>query len=235
MISKRKGIVIMCAAAVFVIALSKWMKNDSMVSRTEDKKLIAIDPGHGGFDPGKVGLCQSIEKNINLSIALELKKQLEKNGYQVVMTRELDEALHEEGSSHITKRMDMKKRVDFINQSDAEIAVSIHQNSFTESSPRGAQVFYHTRSEAGKELALVLQAKIKEILADGNYREAKTNEDYYMLKKTTCPFVIVECGFLSNQEEAALLVTEEYQKKVATAISQGIYEYFKREELKNIS
>lgn len=217
----------MFLVAFSVIGLSQWVNQITDVGLEKDQVVIAIDAGHGGFDPGKVGVNDAKEKDINLSISLKLKELLYADGIQVMMTRETDEALHGEGEDRASKQSDMRRRVETINESGATIAVSIHQNSFTESSSHGAQVFYHSQSEEGKNLAVVLQAVIKESIADGNHREAKSNDSYYMLKNTKCPLVIVECGFLSNGEEANLLITEEYQAKMAEAIAKGIKTYLK--------
>lgn len=192
----------------------------------QTKKVIVIDPGHGGFDPGKVGVTGVLEKEINLKIALKLKEILEKKQYKIIMTRTEDKGLYEEGDSN-KKRTDLRNRVEIINQSEAIMAVSIHQNSFSDGSSFGTQVFYHGASEDGKKIANLLQETIKSKIADGNHRVAKANESYYMLKKTKCPLVIVECGFLSNAKEEQLLSTEEYQKKMAEAISEGILLYLK--------
>lgn len=188
------------------------------------KYTIVIDPGHGGFDPGKVGINQALEKDINLKISLYLKDLLEKQNCTVILTRSNDIGLYEENDSN-KKRSDMKKRVDIINESNANLAISIHQNSFQEQSSKGAQVFYHNQSQEGKQLAEVIQAKLKENIDDGNHRMAKSNDSYYMLKNTTCPLVIVECGFLSNQTEADKLITSEYQEQIAQAILEGILSY----------
>ena len=102
--------------------------------------------------------------------------------------------------------------------------VSIHQNSYPEESVKGAQVFYYGQSKEGKKLAETLQQALIDQLDPKNHRQAKANESYFLLKKTPSPTVIVECGFLSNSEEAALLITEEYQKKVAEAVKIGILE-----------
>ncbi len=188
---------------------------------------IVIDPGHGGRDPGKVGVNYALEKDINLKISLKLKKLLEEKGYQIIMTREEDIGLYSEGDAN-KKRSDLNRRIKTINDSDAKFALSIHQNSFTQEYVKGAQVFYHGESVEGKKLAEILQEQIKETIKDGNHRKAKANQSYYMLKKTKCPLVIVECGYLSNHGEAALLITEEYQDKMAEAISLGVQEYLKR-------
>lgn len=207
----------------------KVMKNifdDNLDEETRDITIV-IDPGHGGRDPGKVGVNDALEKEINLKISLKLKSMLEENGITVLMTREEDIGLYSETDSN-KKRADLNSRIHMINSSGAEFAISIHQNSFTQEYVKGAQVFYHNQSEEGKKLALILQEQIKETVNDGNNRKAKSNESYFMLKKTICPLVIIECGYLSNNTEAALLTTDEYQKKMAQAISQGIETYLEQ-------
>lgn len=193
---------------------------------TGEGRVLVLDAGHGAFDPGKVGVNGAIEKDINLSIAQKLRAYLEAAGFTVHMTRESDDALYAEGDSN-KKSADMKSRIRTIEEKQAEFAVSIHQNSFTQESSFGAQVFYFGSSEEGKRLAGCLQTTIKKVIADENHREPKANESYYLLKKSPCPMVIVECGFLSNAREAELLVTEEYQDKMAWAICLGIVEYCK--------
>lgn len=175
---------------------------------------VVLDPGHGGGDPGKVGVNGEKEKDLNLKIACEVQKLLTDAGIRVVMTRSEDEALD-------GKLEDMKKRVALINDTAPNLVVSIHQNSYTDSSVKGAQVFYHTSSEQGRELALVMQEELYR-LDEENRRQAKGNDTYYMLRNTKVPSIIVECGFLSNSEEAALLCTEEYQIKLAEVICAGI-------------
>lgn len=204
-----------------------------MLSHKSDNITVVIDAGHGGFDPGKVGINNALEKDINLSIAFKLKNLLELNDIHVIMTRESDHCLCEK-SDPDKKRTDMKKRATIINSSDAIIAVSIHQNSFTQERYRGAQVFYYYKSEGGKILAETIQERIKKYLNDGNNRLAKSNDSYYMLKQTNCPLVIVECGFLSNWEEANLLGEAYYQEKMAWAIHLGIMEYIKNKNDFNI-
>lgn len=217
------AIVCICIAAAFFLKRDKSVMKFFSVFKKE-KGIIVIDPGHGGFDPGKVGINGVNEKEINLKIGLKVKELFESNGYQVIMTRETDAGLYEDGESN-KKRADMRKRVEMVNESGANVAVSIHQNSFQQESSRGAQVFYHGQSQEGKKLAEILQEQIKETIGDGNHRVAKANDSYYMLKNTQCPLVIVECGFLSNYEEAQLLCQEDYQDKMAKAIYLGIEKY----------
>lgn len=190
----------------------------------KEKVIIVVDPGHGGRDPGKVGVNGALEKDINLSISMKLRTILEDNGFKVIMTREEDIGLYEESDSN-KKRTDLNNRIHIINESNPVIAISIHQNSFTQENVKGAQVFYHQESPEGRRLAEILQIQIKEALGDDNHRKAKSNTSYYMLRKTECPLVIVECGYLSNYNEASLLVNEEYQEKLAQGINLGIIEF----------
>ena len=202
------------------------MKNIFLPEKVgEDKQyVVVIDPGHGGWDPGKVGVNNALEKDINLSIALRVKDLLELNDLKVIMTREEDIGLYSESSSS-KKTADLNKRVEIIHNSEADMAISIHQNSFTSPEIKGAQVFYYTPSEKGEQLALIMQDQLKATMADGNHRKAKANNDYYMLKKTKCPFVIVECGYLSNPREASLLLEKDYQEKLAWAVHLGVIQY----------
>lgn len=186
---------------------------------------IMIDSGHGGYDPGKISCIEGVlEKDINLAIAMKLEAELKAQGFTVCMTRDKDIALCEEGSTH-KKRDDMAKRIALINESGAAFCISIHQNSFTQAGQKGAQVFYYAGSGEGKNLASYLQKSIKDALKDGNRREAKENNNYYLLLHTDCPAVIVECGFLSNPEETRLLMDEAYQQKLVEAITDGVLKY----------
>ena len=187
----------------------------------EDAIQIVLDPGHGGFDPGKVNADGTVEKDINLQISLKLKQELENNGIAVTMTREKDMGLYEE-TSKAKKSEDLKNRCKLIEEKAPVCTVSIHQNSFTDPAVYGPQVFYYHTSEGSKELASALQAALNEDLAIAKPRVEKENESYYMLKRSPSTTVIVECGFLSNENEAKLLITEEYQTKVAQSICRGL-------------
>ena len=149
---------------------------------------------------------------------------LEKEGIRVVMTRTDDNGLYTESDSN-KKIADMKKRCAIIDAAKADIVVSIHQNSYQSPEVKGAQVFYYRKSEKGKRLAEILQKRFDYALRDQNRRKAKPNDSYYLLLHVKCPIVIVECGFLSNWKEAALLKTEEYQDRVAYTLHMGIMEY----------
>lgn len=195
-----------------------------MVANEDPKQVIIVDPGHGGIDPGKVGVNNALEKDINLSISFKLKTYLEEAGYEVILTRTDDNGLYSLGDTN-RKRADMKKRVDLINETNPALTISVHQNSFQQASSKGAQVFYHEKSTEARKLAELIQEQLKLVLNNGNKRLAKSNNSYYMLKNTTCPIVIVECGFLSNPEEADLLLNEDYQNKIAYAMTEGVKEF----------
>lgn len=185
---------------------------------------VVIDAGHGGNDPGKIGINGAQEKEINLLIAEKLKKYLEANDVRVVMTRESDEGLYDADASN-KKVQDMKRRIALIEETAPQITVSIHQNSYPEEYVHGAQVFFYTGSREGQELAESVQRQLVEKVDPENRRQVKANDSYYLLKKTGVPIIIVECGFLSNSGEAAKLCTDEYQEELAWAIHMGILQY----------
>lgn len=199
----------------------------NMGEKNEYKKIVVIDPGHGGYDPGKVGINGELEKDINLKIALKVRELLVNQGYNVVMTRESDEGLDSEsGNAKSKKASDMANRIKIIDEAKADIMVSIHQNSYSSEKVKGAQVFYYAGSDEGKRLAEKLQDVIIRDVDTDNKRKAKDNTNYYILLRVKCPAVIVECGFLSNWEEATALCDEIYQNKMAEGIANGIMEYF---------
>ena len=204
------------------VAKAKGAETD----KNGDTICICVDAGHGGTDPGKVGVNNIEEKEINLQIAKKLRTSLEKQGFQVVMTRTGEADLSEAGADN-AKVSDMRNRVAFIKKKKATFTVSIHQNSYTAESAHGAQVFYYSESAEGKKLAEHIQASLKALVDGENTREVKANNSYYMLKKTPTPTVIVECGFLSNYEEAQQLCQDDYQQQLATGITAGVCAYLK--------
>lgn len=196
------------------------------VQAEPEELVVIIDPGHGGADPGKVAVNDIVEKDINLIIAGKLKVLLEAQGIEVLMTREDDEMLSKEESKN-KKLEDMKERVKLINEALPELVISIHQNSYSDENVSGAQVFYHEASVEGKAAAEIMQKAFLELDTD-NHRQAKGNTDYYLLKHTEVPVIIVECGFLSNPQEAELLKGEAYQGRLAEVMSKGIVTYLER-------
>ena len=225
---KKYNSVVTLVLILVTVAVTKKLDDDVMLAvfgaKPQTLAVVVLDAGHGGMDPGKVGVAGTLEKELNLELVYRVKRLLEQNNVQVVLTRESDAGLYTEADAN-KKSADMRKRVEIINQEAPDLVVSIHQNSYTSPVCRGAQVFYYEGSETGRILAELLQSTIKKTLADGNTREAKSNSSYYMLKKSAYTSVIVECGFLSNPEEEALLLTEEYQEKLAWAIHLGVLQY----------
>lgn len=203
--------------AVYVLGRNV-VKGDSM------ERCVVIDAGHGGIDPGKIGINDVAEKDINLSIAQKVKKYLEFSDVKVVMTRETDKGLNDPDASN-KKVQDMKRRLALIEETAPALAVSIHQNSYPEEYVHGAQIFYYAGSQEGKVLAELLQAQFLDKVDPDNNRQIKPNDSYYLLKKTSVPIVIAECGFLSNWTEAEKLCSEDYQEKIAWAICVGILQY----------
>ena len=203
--------------------------SNSMNSSEVNEKVIVVDPGHGGADPGMLGIGDLEEKKINLEISLKLKKQLEEEGFTVLMTREEDKGLYDDPSRDM-KSQDMQKRIAFINAAKPVLTVSIHQNSYQDSDVKGPQVFYYEHSTEGEKLANALQESLNTGLKVERKREAKANTTYYLLKRSQGTLVIAECGFLTNPDEAALLQTDEYQEKVAQALTEGILTYLNQSD-----
>ena len=213
---------ILCA---FLLAGRGWeMALGERVTEATDQKVVVVDAGHGGRDPGKVGVDGCLEKDLNLEIAKKVQAILEQQDIKVIMIRDTDKGLYEEQTSN-KKVQDMKNRCALINETEPDCVVSIHQNSYHEEYVSGAQVFYYSSSAEGKALAEALQSELISYADPENHRQAKANDSYYLLKKTEAPIAIVECGFLSNWKEAAKLQDDGYQSRVAWAVSMGILTY----------
>ncbi len=210
-----------------ILAGRGWERASSdEVRKVGETWTVVVDAGHGGNDPGKIGVDDSLEKDLNLIIAKKVKRILEQQDIKVLMTRESDEGLYEEQTSN-KKIQDMKNRCALINETKPDCVVSIHQNSYHEEYVSGAQVFYFGSSAESQQLAETIQGKLVSYVDPKNSRQAKANSSYYLLKKTEVPIVIVECGFLSNWEEAKKLQEDSYQNQVAWAVSMGILSYLK--------
>ena len=199
------------------------------VVRAVDKKspkplyTIVIDSGHGGRDNGCSGKNGSVESEINLNISRKLKTYLETLGIRIVMTRSDGNGLYKADAENY-KLSDMEKRIEIINNAKPDMVISIHQNSFADSSQRGAQAFYREGDDLSMEFATSIQSQLLSQLPSA--RMEANDGDYYILNECTVPAVIVECGYLTNGEEELLLMNEEYQSKVAYAIMCGVVKYF---------
>lgn len=193
--------------------------DSSNVQKAE--RCIVIDAGHGGDDPGKIGINGALEKDLNLEIARKVESLLRLEGIETVLTRTGSEGLYDAGAEN-KKVQDMKRRIEKIEEASPMLTVSIHQNSYPEEYVKGAQVFYYKDSKESENAAKLMQESLKQRLDPQNHREAKANASYFLLKKTSSPIIIVECGFLSNQEEAKKLSDPTYQEQVAWAVFMGI-------------
>lgn len=196
-----------------------------------EKPVIVLDAGHGGMDGGCSSADGVPEKGINLNILLNLRDMLKVSGYDVVVTRDTDVSIHDKGIEGIAnqKSSDMDNRLAIFNENPNSICISIHQNQFTDPKYSGAQMFYSDSNSESEELARIIQNKFAENLQPENDREIKLcGKELFLCYYSENPTVMVECGFLSNPEEAALLTTEEYQHKVAFTIFSGINEFVER-------
>ena len=201
-----------------------------VMADADDTTVLVIDAGHGGFDGGAEAADGTQEKNINLEIAKKLADLAAGYEVEVIMTREDDYGLYDEESS-TKKQDDLTRRLEIIEESGADLAVSIHLNSFKQDAGvYGAQVFYASDEQgrtdvfSGKELAENVQKSLEMNISDGRERTAMKKNDVLLMKDPPCPFILVECGFLSNPNEAELLKTAEYQAVLAEAVWQGINE-----------
>ena len=195
----------------------------------EKKGTVVVDAGHGGEDGGATGVHGELEKDINLAIALELQRLLEQHQFEVVMVRDWDTDLSDQNLPTVAqrKRSDLQRRLRLVEESGDCVLLSIHQNFFTESQYSGAQVFYSANDPRGEALAEAIRASIVETLQPENTRQNKVGEGVYLLEQCRVPAVLVECGFLSNPEEAAALADPDYQKRMAQAIYNGLVRYLK--------
>ena len=205
-----------------IVASWKLSELTANVSKEEKKVkkeevVIVVDPGHGGEDPGKVGINDVLEKDLNLQIAKKVKKLLEEAGIKIVMTRTNDKVPD-------AKKEDLNQRVQLINETKPKLALCIHQNSYPDEKIKGAQVFYHTITPEAEDVASIVQEQLRTV-DPTNTRQIKENDTYYMLKNCQVPTIIVECGFLTNPEEAAKLTQEEYQDQIAQAICEGVVKW----------
>ena len=189
---------------------------------------IVVDAGHGGRDAGASGINTGAkESDINLSIAKKLQQYLSDFGFNVVMTRQNQDGLYSQNVSNY-KKDDMAKREKIIEKNKPNMLISIHQNSYSTISEKGAQSFYEQTNELSKNLSECIQNQLINNLP--NARKNCNKGDYFLLKNKTIPCSIVECGFLSNPDEESLLITEDYQQKVAYAIFCGVINYLNNYE-----
>lgn len=215
-----------------------WIRYDAILEDSSSTwhlpmsgKVIVLDPGHGGMDGGASSKSGILEKTVTLEVALKLRDYLQEAGALVIMTREEDVDLASPDTAKIRQRKaeDLRKRAQIVNESEADLYLSIHMNAIPSERWRGAQTFYHLSDKKNEELAVFIQEEIKRNLENTN-RYAKPIHHVYLLKEAKIPGALVEAGFLSNPEEAAMLETEDYQDKVAASIYEGMLRYVSGEK-----
>lgn len=220
--------VAVCAAGITVAHQNRPDTAVPAVGTVEDTPIIILDAGHGGMDGGCSSADGVAEKGINLSILLKVRDLLTMSGYKVEVTRDTDKSIHDSGIEGIAnqKSSDMDNRLELFNKYDNAICLSIHQNQFTDPKYSGAQMFYAPTNSQSEGLAQYMQDSFRTMLQPDNSREIKQcGKELFLCYFCENPTVMIECGFLSNPDEAALLTTEEYQHKVAFTIYAGLQQY----------
>ena len=221
--------------AVILTAAGAWYaagraKDNAMqtVAGMPERQVIVLDAGHGGMDGGCSSAAGDVEKDINLAILLELRELLQASGYEVIVTRDTDVSIHDAGVEGIAnqKSSDMDNRLAIFNSVRGAVCLSIHQNQFTDPQYSGAQMFYADTNSRSAALAQQLQQQFVAFLQPENRRETKlVGKELFLCYYSKNPTVMAECGFLSNPEEAALLVTEDYQRKVAFTLYAALVQF----------
>lgn len=223
--------VVVLAAVLFVSGLGVGAEEDyDVLSYAVANRVIVIDPGHGGVDPGAIGASGTVEKDVNLAISKRLALYLSQAGAAVVLTRQDDADLADagfKGSLIERKRQDLSRRAAKAREVKADFFISVHCNSDVSPRWRGAQVFYCPTSEESKHLAICVQQELKRVLGNTT-REAKPAV-YFITENTSTPAVIIEVGFLSNPQEESLLADETYQSRLAYAVFSGVVKYLVEE------
>lgn len=191
---------------------------------------VAVDPGHGGYDGGARAVDSGVwEKELTLQIARQVERELVSRGAAVTLTRTRDECLAEEGSGKARKRADLQKRLDIAQENHADVFLSVHLNEYRDRSESGPQVFYQRGADEGRLLAGALQQALVDELQPARVRSANAG-DYYVLRSTTLPAALVECGFLSNAQEERKLMEADYQQRIARAVANGLEEWIRLRE-----
>ncbi|SHH54014.1 N-acetylmuramoyl-L-alanine amidase CwlD [Clostridium grantii] len=238
---RNKSIVILIIVVLLQLSINYICNADPLsnlpgIDDSLDEKIILIDPGHGGVDGGAVSKKGTLEKDLNLKIAFKLKEILEKKGYIILLTRDDDYGLYsDKGKIRDKKIEDLDNRCRLKKESECDIYISIHLNMFTDSKYSGAQVWYSDQPKEASELAHLIQNNLIEDLDKTNNRKEKNSKGAYKILRchNEIPSVIVECGFLSNEEEERKLLQNEYQDKIALSIGESVDEFFQIVKLKN--
>lgn len=232
-IGKKSIIAIITAFLIILSAMLylTFMANFSAAEASSmpiTQKTVIVDAGHGGDDGGAIGIDGTVEKDINLDIALKLEKILKFYGFNVIMTRTQDVMTCDDGLDSLRKRKisDIHNRFELMRKNPDAIFISVHQNKFEDSSQHGTQVFYSGNDERSKEIAEAIQTSVTLTLQRKNDRVVKkSGSGIYLLYHAKIPAVLVECGFISNSDEVKKLKDESYRMKLAILIADGLLKY----------
>ena len=196
-------------------------------SLANESMKIVVDAGHGGIDGGVTGIATGVkESDINLAVAMMLKNSLEELGFEVVLTRKTEGGLYGTPTKGF-KRRDMEKRKEIIQKASPALVISVHQNRYPAQSVRGGQVFFKTGDSRGEQFALGVQERLNGLYAEQGVKARKaTPADYYLLNCSSAPSIIVECGFLSNAKDEALILDGVWKRRLADSVTAGVMDYF---------
>jgi len=218
--------IILSLVALLLFGIQNYFDKDDIPMWNEQEITIVVDAGHGGIDGGALSSGGIKESDLNLEVSLIIQEILTANGYKAVLTRQTDESLDDPNDKLPFKTSDLKRRVDVCKNYPNSVFVSIHMNKFAQERYSGLQVFYSSNNNSSEALAKKIQENVRNFLQNGNDRMVKQADDnIYVLNKIDVPAVLIECGFLSNPEECALLCNDKYRKKLSAVISSSIIEF----------
>jgi N-acetylmuramoyl-L-alanine amidase len=203
-------------------------ENDEIFAKSEQRPTIILDAGHGGEDSGAVGVDGVLEKDLNLALAFRLRDLLRFEGWRVILTRDSDILLYDPKVELSHKVQDLKNRLNFGSVYPDSVFVSIHMNRFPAESCKGLQIYYSPNHPVSGSLAERLQSDVKNYVDPANHRlSKKATTSIFILHRIQNPAILIECGFISNYEEASMLQNDSYQKKLTAVISAGLYNHFR--------
>lgn len=223
-------VLLYCGVFIGAVSLCQLASSSVTVLKesepVQNRTVIIIDAGHGGIDGGATSCTGIPESHINLQISLRLNDLVQLLGFETKMIRKTDTSVYTEGNTIAAQKVsDLKQRVKLVNETKNAVLVSVHQNTFLDSRYSGAQVFY-ANDNTSRELAKVMQADLISNLNPGSKRQCKSSDGIYLMQNIQRPGVLIECGFLSNPEEEANLLTAEYQKQIASVVGTCISRFY---------
>ncbi|HEY8911531.1 MAG TPA: N-acetylmuramoyl-L-alanine amidase [Desulfosporosinus sp.] len=225
-LGKKSAILLVLGVMGMLVFSVFWQGSTAVVSHLGNRHVVMLDPGHGGYDPGAISSQGVYEKAINLQVAQKVKEMLRPSGIEVFLTREedIDYVANSVKGKTTRKQIDLNYRIDMASEAKADVFVSLHVNATAAGQNSGAETFYHYKSDLGKGLAELIQQELIKI--PGMNRRIAKPGDFYVIRNTSMPAVIVEVGYLSSATEQKKLQQSWYQEQLARAIAKGIANYF---------